>query len=65
LDVVQKIHHNAQAISILISSIDKEEFNHVDGLDVTNDVWTTLQMAHEGSNPMRKVKVKMFEGQLN
>jgi hypothetical protein len=22
-------------------------------------------MAHEGSNPMRKVKVKMFEGQLN
>jgi hypothetical protein len=24
---LQKIHHNAQAISILTSSIDKEEFN--------------------------------------
>jgi hypothetical protein len=37
-DQQQKIHHNAQAISILTSSIDKEEFNHVDGLDVAKDV---------------------------
>jgi hypothetical protein len=48
---LQQIHRNAQAIFILTSSIDKEEFNHVDGLDVAKDVWTTLQMAHEGSNP--------------
>jgi hypothetical protein len=46
-DQLQKIHHNAQVISILTSSIDKEEFNRVDGLDVTNDVWTTLKMTHE------------------
>jgi hypothetical protein len=65
LDQLQKIHHNAQAISILTSSIDKEEFNHVDSLDVVEDVWTTLWMAHEGSKPVRKAKVKMFEGQLN
>jgi hypothetical protein len=26
-DQLQKIHHNAQAISILNSSVDKEEFN--------------------------------------
>jgi hypothetical protein len=48
-DQQQKIHHNAQAISILTSSIDKEEFNHVDGLDVANDVWITLRMTHERS----------------
>jgi hypothetical protein len=64
-DQLQKIHHNAQAISILTSSIDKEEFNYVDGLDVVKDVWTTLRMAHEGSKPMRKAKVEMLEGQLN
>jgi hypothetical protein len=64
-DQLQKIHHNAQAISILTSSIDKEEFNRVDGLDVAKDVWTTLWMAHEGSKPVRKVKVEMLEGQLN
>jgi hypothetical protein len=34
-------------------------------LDVVKDVWTTLQMAYEGSKPIRKVKVEMLEGQLN
>jgi hypothetical protein len=62
---LQNIHRNAQAISILTSSIGKEEFNRVDGLDVAKDVWTTLQMAHEGSKPVKKAKVEMLEGQLN
>jgi hypothetical protein len=31
LDQLQKIHRNAQAITILTSSVDKEEFNRVDG----------------------------------
>jgi hypothetical protein len=65
LDQLQKTHRNAQAISILTSSIDKEEFNHVDGLDVAKDVWTTLRIAHEGSKPVRKAKIEMLEGQLN
>jgi hypothetical protein len=39
--------------------------NHVDGLDVAKDVWTTLQMVHEGSKPMKKAKVEMLKGQLN
>jgi hypothetical protein len=62
---LQKIYHNTQAISILTSSIDKEEFNRVDGLDVAKDVWNTLWMAHEGSRPVRKAKVEMLEGQLS
>jgi hypothetical protein len=64
-DQLQKIHHNAEAISILTSSIDKEEFNRVDGLDVAKDVWNTIRMAHKGSRPMRKAKVEMLEGKLN
>jgi hypothetical protein len=64
-DQLQKIHHNVQAISILTSSVDKEKFNCVDGLDVDKDIWTTLRMAHEGSKPVRKVKIEMLEGQLN
>jgi hypothetical protein len=32
---------------------------------VAKDVWNTLQMAHKGSRPARKVKVKMLECQLN
>jgi hypothetical protein len=64
-DQLQKIQCNSQAISILTSSSDKEEFNRVDGLDVAKDVWTTLRMAHEEFKPVRKVKVEMLEGQLN
>jgi hypothetical protein len=65
LDQLQRIHRNAQAISILIASVDKEEFNHVDGLHVAKEVWTTLRMADEESKPMRKAKIEMLEGQLN
>jgi hypothetical protein len=65
LDQLQKIHRNAQAISMLTSTVDKEELNYVDGLDVAKDVWDTLQMAHEGSMPVRKAKLEMLEGQLN
>jgi hypothetical protein len=42
--------------------VDKEEFNHVDGLDVTKGVWTTLQMAHGGFKLVRKAKIEMLEG---
>jgi hypothetical protein len=34
-------------------------------LDVAKDVWTTLQMTHEVFKHVRKVRVEMFEGQLN
>jgi hypothetical protein len=37
----------------------------VDGLEEAKDVWTTLRMAHEGSKPVRMVKIDMLEGQLN
>jgi hypothetical protein len=37
-DQLQKIHRNAQAISILTSSVNKEEFNHVEDLNVVKDV---------------------------
>jgi hypothetical protein len=62
LDQLQKNHHNAKAIFTLTSSIDNEESNRADGLDVAKDVWTTLWMAHEGSKPMRKAKVETLEG---
>jgi hypothetical protein len=64
-DQLQKIHHNAQAISILTPSVDKEEFNHVHGLDLAKDFWITLWMEHEGSKPMRMAKIEMLKGQLN
>jgi hypothetical protein len=65
LEQLQKTHHNAQAITILNALVDKEEFNRVDGLEEAKNVWTTLQIAHEGSKPVRKAKIGMLEGQLS
>jgi hypothetical protein len=65
LDQLLKIHCNSHAISILTSSVNKEEVNRVDGLDVAKDVWTTLRMAHEGFKPVRKAKIEILEGKLN
>jgi hypothetical protein len=31
-------------------------------MEEAKNVWTTLRMAHEGSKPMRKVKIYMLEG---
>jgi hypothetical protein len=41
-DQLQKTRRNAQVITILTSSVDKEEFNRVDGLNEVKEVWTTL-----------------------
>jgi hypothetical protein len=64
-DQLQKIYHNAQAISVLTAFMDKEEFNHVNGLDLIKDVWNTLQMAHEVSNPVSMAMIEILEGKLN
>jgi hypothetical protein len=62
---LQQIHRNAQATSVLLSSLDKEEYDRVNGLEKAKDIWDTLQRAHEGTKPMKKVKRQRIEGQLD
>jgi hypothetical protein len=61
---LQQIHHNAQATSILLFSLEKDEFDRVNGLEKDKDIWDTLQRAHEGTKPMKKVKIQLVKGQL-
>jgi hypothetical protein len=53
---LQQIHRNAQATSILLPSLENDEFDRVNGLEKTKDIWDTLQRAHEGTKPMKKAK---------
>jgi hypothetical protein len=62
---LQQIHRNAQASSMLLSSLDKDEFDRVNGLERAKDIWDTLERAHEGTKPMKKVKRQLVEGQLD
>jgi hypothetical protein len=61
---LQQIHHNAQACSVLLSSLEKYEFDRVNGLEKAKDIWDTLQRAHEGTKPVKKAKRKLIEEKL-
>jgi hypothetical protein len=62
---LQQIHRNAQASSVLLSSLEKDEFDRVNGLEMAKDVCDTLQRAHEGTKPMKKAKRQLIEWQLD
>jgi hypothetical protein len=62
---LQQIHYNTQASNVLLSSLEKDEYDHVDGLEKASKIWETLRMFHEGSRPVHKAEVEMLEGQLD
>jgi hypothetical protein len=42
---LQQIYHNTQASSVLLSSLEKDEFDRVNGLETAKDIWDRLQRA--------------------
>jgi hypothetical protein len=41
---------------VLLSSLEKDEFDRVNGLENAKDIWDTLQRAHEVIKPVKKAK---------
>jgi hypothetical protein len=62
---LQQIHYNAQASNVLLSSLEKDEYDRVDGLEKASEIWETLRMFHEVSRPVHKASVEMLEVQLD
>jgi hypothetical protein len=50
---------------VLQSSLDKDEYDHVHGLEKASQIWETLRVFHEGSRLVRKEKIEMLRGQLD
>jgi hypothetical protein len=50
---------------VLLSLLERDEFDRVNGLEKAKDIWTTLQRAHEGIKLMKKAKRQLVEGQLD
>src|SRR5436190_7012743 len=63
-DMMVDLHRNAQATSVIVSSLSQEEFNKVNGLEVAKDIWDTLQVSHEGDHKSKLGKIKLLEGEL-
>jgi hypothetical protein len=65
LDEVAQIRHsNSQATTILLTSLCREEYNKVQGLKSTKEIWDFLKTAHEGDEVTKITKREMIEGEL-
>jgi hypothetical protein len=48
----------------LLSSLCREEYNKVSGLDNAKEIWDTLKIAHEGNTMTMITKMELIEGEL-
>jgi hypothetical protein len=65
LDEAAQIRHfNSQATSILFASLCREEYNKVQGLKTSKEIWDVLKTAHEGDKVTKITKQETIEGEL-
>jgi hypothetical protein len=63
-EVAQIRHFNSQATSMLPASLCREEYNKVQGLKSTKEIWDILKTAHKGDKVTKITKREMIEGEL-
>jgi hypothetical protein len=63
-EAAQIRHLNSQATSILLASLCREEYNKVQGLRNTKEIWDVLKTAHEGDEVTKITKRETIEGEL-
>jgi hypothetical protein len=57
-------HFNSQATTILLASLCREEYNKVQGLKTTKEIWDVLKTAHEGDEVTKITKRETIKGEL-
>jgi hypothetical protein len=61
----EQIHKNAQATTVLLASLCRDEYNKVSSLHNAKQIWDTLKISHEGNDAMMLfTKMKLVEGEL-
>jgi hypothetical protein len=60
----EQIHKNAQATTMLLASLCRDEYNKVSGLDNTKQIWDTLKISHERNDATMITKMELVEGEL-
>jgi hypothetical protein len=60
----EQIHKNAQATTILLASLCREEYHKVGGLDNAKQIWDILKISHEGNDATMITKMELVEGEL-
>jgi hypothetical protein len=62
--ISEQIHKNAQATTVLLASLCRDEYNKVSGLDNAKKIWDTLKILHEGNDATMITKMELVEGEL-
>jgi hypothetical protein len=60
----EQILKNAQATTVLLASLCRDEYNKVSGLDNAKQIWDTLKISHEGNDATMITKMELVEGEL-
>jgi hypothetical protein len=60
----EQIHKNAQATTVLLASLCRDEYNKVNDLDNAKQIWDTLKISHEGNDATMITKIELVEGEL-
>jgi hypothetical protein len=60
----EQIHKNAQATTVLLASLCREEYHKVSGLDNAKQIWDSLKISHEGNDVTMLTKMELVEGEL-
>ena len=63
-EVAQIQHLNSQATTILLTSLSREEYNKVQGLESAKEIWDILKTTHEGDEVTKITKMETIEGEL-
>jgi hypothetical protein len=64
-EVAQIRHFNSQAMTILLASLCREEYNKVQGLKSAKEIWDVLKTAHEGDEVTKITKCETIKGELD
>jgi hypothetical protein len=60
----EQIHKNAQATTVLLASLCRDEYHKVSGLDNAKQIWDTLKISYEGNDVTMLTKMELVEGEL-
>ena len=64
LEEAFNLHQNAQAVSLLVTSLAPNQFAKVNGMESAKQVWDTLRVSFEGDKSVRKGNIELLHGEL-
>jgi hypothetical protein len=58
------LHQNANAVSMLVTSLGLDEFAKVNGMESAKLIWDTLKVSFERDKSVRKGNIELLHGEL-